>query len=221
MASNMGNQGSGGRHNTRSHWNCPTNQYCWTYGACGHSRAICRAWAEGHQADATFQNKMNGSTKNVCGNWWCGTGLIDNYDKEHKNTSITDLSQIPLVPPTKHYKATLVVPSRSFASVVIPKADSGASRHYFCPNDAKVLHNLCSTNTGPIVHLSNNSTIQATQKGNLSLQNISTLSTAATETHVFPKLQSSSLISIGQLCDDNCMAILDKIRSMCTKTKTL
>ena len=33
---------------------------------------------------------------------------------------------------------------------------------------------------------------------------------AATETHVFSEFQNSSLISVGQLCDDDCQAVLKK-----------
>ena len=45
----------------------PTNQriYCWTHGLCNHSGATCRNPADGHQAQATLENRMNGSNKNV------------------------------------------------------------------------------------------------------------------------------------------------------------
>ena len=36
------------------------------------------------------------------------------------------------------------------------------------------------------------------------------LSTTACNAIVLPNLQSSSLISLGQLCDDNCVVTLDK-----------
>ena len=42
-----------------------TNKYCWTHGACGHTSNECRARSDGHQAAATFQNRMGGSTRNV------------------------------------------------------------------------------------------------------------------------------------------------------------
>ena len=41
-----------------------TNRYCWTHGACGHTGEECTR-AEGHQAAATFHNRMGGSTRNV------------------------------------------------------------------------------------------------------------------------------------------------------------
>ena len=45
---------------------CVTNRYCWTHGACGHTGEECRTRADGHQAAATFRNRMGGSTRNVC-----------------------------------------------------------------------------------------------------------------------------------------------------------
>ena len=40
-----------------------TNKYCWTHGACAHSSKDCRSKADGHQDEATFQNRMGGSTQ--------------------------------------------------------------------------------------------------------------------------------------------------------------
>ena len=37
------------------------NNYCWTHGACSHTSKDCENPREGHQYDATFDNKMNGS----------------------------------------------------------------------------------------------------------------------------------------------------------------
>ena len=36
------------------------------------------------------------------------------------------------------------------------------------------------------------------------------LTPAATETNVFSAFQNASLISVGQICDDECQAILNK-----------
>ena len=41
--------------------------YCWTHGACYHPGHKCRNKATGHQDNATFQNRMGGSIKNVRG----------------------------------------------------------------------------------------------------------------------------------------------------------
>jgi hypothetical protein len=52
--------------------------------------------------------------------------------------------------------------------------------------------------------------VQATQSGLLPLHH--SLSTTAKTAHVLDGMTNLSLISIGQLCDDNCVAILDKQR---------
>ena len=44
-----------------------TGKYCWTHGGCNHFGSTCETKAQGHKDEATFQNKMGGSTKN-CSN---------------------------------------------------------------------------------------------------------------------------------------------------------
>ena len=39
-----------------------TRHYCWTHGACAHTSAQCRSKKTGHRDDATFLNKLGGST---------------------------------------------------------------------------------------------------------------------------------------------------------------
>ena len=39
-----------------------TDQYCWSHGACAHSGKKCFSKRNGHKADATFEDKMEGST---------------------------------------------------------------------------------------------------------------------------------------------------------------
>ena len=67
---------------------------------------------------------------------------------------------------------------------------------------------MSSDALGPVVTLPNLSTIQATKKGNINLH--PSLSPEATTAHVFEDLTNTSLLSIGQLCDDDCTAIFDK-----------
>ena len=38
-----------------------TSKYCWTHGGCAHAGNMCNDKAPGHQNDATFANKMDGS----------------------------------------------------------------------------------------------------------------------------------------------------------------
>ena len=97
------------------------------------------------------------------------------------------------------------------------KADSGASSHYFRTADTQALQDLCPTPYGPTVKLPDCSSIQVTHKGILLLsQSLSTVSKTA---HILDGITNSSLISIGQLCDDNCIAVLDKKHLQVFKNK--
>ena len=70
----------------------------------------------------------------------------------------------------------------------------------------------CLTNIKPAkkcnIILPNATAIQPSQSGQIPLS--AKLSTSAKDALILPKLKSSSLISLGQLCDDNCTVILDK-----------
>ena len=90
---------------------------------------------------------------------------------------------------------------------VVAKADSGASKHYFTQNDKIALTSIQNVLNGPQVSLPNGTTVQASESGMIPLH--SSLSATAQKAHVFPSLTSASLISIGQLCDDGCTAILN------------
>lgn len=50
------------RHRGRSN----TSKYCWTHGACAHNGKDCTTKRDGHKVEATFTNKMGGSTA-YCG----------------------------------------------------------------------------------------------------------------------------------------------------------
>ena len=39
-----------------------TSKYCWSHGACGHPGCECKNKKPGHKDEATFDNKMGGST---------------------------------------------------------------------------------------------------------------------------------------------------------------
>ena len=69
---------------------------------------------------------------------------------------------------------------------------------------ATTLHH-CSKTNGPTVHLPNGDTISASMQGFLPF---SKLTKQAQLVHVFPDLHSTSLISLGQLCDDGCTIVL-------------
>ena len=79
------------------------------------------------------------------------------------------------------------------------KADSGASETYLKKEHKKYLPQTQTLPDDPKAILPNNTTIQAISKGNLPLH-----ATFKHEALVFPALQSESLLSIGQVCDEDC-----------------
>ena len=121
-------------------------------------------------------------------------------------TKIKNNSWIKVTPNLKlcNSVSTIVPPINQ----VIAKGDSAASNHYWRLNDMEVLDNVHACN-GPTVTLPDNSTIHSTAVGLLPLPT-DVFSKAARNTAVFNNLQSSSLISLGQLCDNDCVIHLNK-----------
>jgi hypothetical protein len=80
--------------------------------------------------------------------------------------------------------------------------DSGATGHFF-----KISNNLRGikpTTNGIAVSLPDGDLIRSSHTGTLSVPG---LPLSACRAHVFPSLQSHSLLSIGQLCDHSCKAV--------------
>ena len=98
------------------------------------------------------------------------------------------------------------------------KGDSAASHHYWREEDKKVLNSI-EKHSGPEVLLPNNNTIAVTIQGLLSLSH--NLSSQARNAMILPGLQSASLISIRQLCDDGCNILLNKRKSIAVKNKRI
>ena len=86
------------------------------------------------------------------------------------------------------------------------QADSGASKTYIKDEHQKYLNNVRYLVHGPKAILPDNTTIQAIAQGNLPLH--PKLQHSAM---VFPELQSESLFSIGQVCDEGCIVVFDDI----------
>jgi len=95
----------------------------------------------------------------------------------------------------------------------IAKSDSAASNHYWPLREAPILNNLQEDKFGPTVILPDTSNLNATQKGHLPIPH---LSKTATSTSVFHHLHSP-LISLGQLCDDDCEIYLNRKSLKVTK----
>ena len=92
-------------------------------------------------------------------------------------------------------------------NTIIARGDSGARSHFIQAADQECLHNL-KEQAGAPVTLPDKDIILPTHTGTLQLS--SHLSDKAQQTTVLPGLKSSSLVSLGQLCDDECKIMLTK-----------
>ena len=99
-----------------------------------------------------------------------------------------------------------VVHNNTSSPSLIAKGDSGATHHYISPVHQHLLDSVTSS-SGPSVLLPDNSTVTATTKGILPLSR--SLTSKAQTAHVIPALHTS-LISLGQLADDDCSILLNK-----------
>ena len=93
--------------------------------------------------------------------------------------------------------------------MIYAKRDSAATAHYFKCEDKIALQNIKNT-IGPTVTLPNNTTITSTISGTAPLS--TSLNDKGKQVHVFKNLKNASLISLGQLCDNDCEITLYKKR---------
>ena len=91
---------------------------------------------------------------------------------------------------------------------LIAKLDSGASQHYITKKHIDILQNKIPLQNGPIAMLPNKTVIKADTQGLLPLHN--SLTTVGQKALSFPNLTNESLLSVGQLCNDNCEVKFDK-----------
>ena len=101
---------------------------------------------------------------------------------------------------------------------IIVKGDSAASHHYWQEEDKTVLLDK-KASPGPSVLLLNSESMLSTSTGIIPLSK--KLSTTASTAMILPGLKSASLISIGQLCDDNYDVFLNKKNLLAVKNKEI
>ena len=90
----------------------------------------------------------------------------------------------------------------------IAKLDSGATNHYLKPNHIKLLTHIETPKSQHEINLPNNAIIKATKQGQLHLH--PNLPSTANTALILPQLSNESLLSIGQLCDNNCSVLFEK-----------
>ena len=97
--------------------------------------------------------------------------------------------------------------------------DSGASGNYFNITDIKLLKGVYKHNDDNkiTVTLPNGNKITSTHIGYLNIKNLSKI---ARKVHLFPNLKGS-LLSFGQICDDNCQVVLDNISAKVLKNNAI
>ena len=111
-------------------------------------------------------------------------------------TPILD-TQPSVVPPTKNHQV-------NHTAIV----DTGATGHYLDAASEQHCINVQSTDTGPSVQVANGYNTETSKRVIFPLAE--ELSTQAKVGHIFDSLKSGSLISIGQLYDDDCVALFTK-----------
>ena len=123
--------------------------------------------------------------------------MVDPISKHTVTPNFTSTTNISTVIPPNHFQLNNVT----------AKCYSCASKHYFTLKDKNALTNIAPVLNGPRVGLPDGTTVRGTMAGIARLH--PSLSSTAQKAHVFPGIKSSSLISLGQLCDDGCTAVLN------------
>ena len=108
----------------------------------------------------------------------------------------------------------------SYKEAVLLKADTGASAHYLAAKDMHKagISNLKRTITPKLVQLPTLDIMKSTHDSTLNIPRVSVPAKSAT---IYPKITGSSLLSIGQLCDDNCTAVFTKTDMKVIKEKNV
>ena len=99
------------------------------------------------------------------------------------------------------------------------KGDTGASKHFLKETDKDHLLGLKQILDGPIAILPNNSRIQPMYEGEIQLPE--KLSDRARKALVYPEISNDSLLSIGQLFDDDCIAVFTNKRVLIFKNNKM
>ena len=106
---------------------------------------------------------------------------------------------------TRLFTNNLLSSSLVSNSITYAKADTGASKTFIKQTHISTLQNIRRLQLGPTVLLPNNESLVASHQGQLQFNDCQ--SDTAKTVYVLPGMTNESLISIGQLCDDDCIAI--------------
>ena len=161
----------------------------------GHAGDKCKNKRPGHKSEATATTRLGGSTFGLPqGLLWLGSPT------SNLNFSNNELNLEHLANFSKTETTCSVNPSTNLEQYGI--ADTGATQNCIrlntpCRNKQKI-------SDGPQVVLLDGSIMKETHRALLNPNPL--LTQSARTAHIFPRLQSGALISIGQLCGDGCIA---------------
>ena len=127
--------------------------------------------------------------------------ILTNDDTNNVNLTTT-LSSTRIVNPPK-ITSTI---NDSVTAVI----DSGATSNYLRPEDHHCATDITTDPHGPEVTLPNATTIRASKRAQLPIS--SQLSADAQRGHILPGLKSTSLVSVGRICDDDCNVLFRRKR---------
>ena len=168
----------------------PTLKYFWTHENCRHGSEQCTYPAVGHRKYAYFAHMMGGSTKRsyTFTEWEAGA-----VDLRHINSKILSLE--------KHTISH---------SPVMPKTlpDTAATAHYLHPDALPHCYHITRITSGSTFQVANINIIKPDLRSTFKMSN--KLLSKAQSAHVFNNINTSPLISMGQLFDDDCIAIFTK-----------
>ena len=116
------------------------------------------------------------------------------------STSYFNTNKISVISPSSN------VHTLNTFSNAIAKGDSGARHYYISPKNEHILQSTMPSDVTSVL-LPNNNVVHNSTTGILPLSN--NLSPTAQTAHVIPELHSS-LVSLGQLADDDCSVVLNK-----------
>ena len=120
------------------------------------------------------------------------------------------------------YVSVAVPPTHVVNTGAAPPAallDSGATGTFVSSADAVYLRQSVPLSNGPTVLSASGTGMTATQRGTLPLSPL--LSDAAQSAFVLDDLRTGTLISLAQLCDDDCTAIFSKNNVKIVKMNTV
>ena len=125
-------------------------------------------------------------------------------------------TNLPVNPPHKQHPPQQKITKKVHwkDTTCIAKADTGATCHYWKVGDKNCLLDV-HKEQGPNIVLPNASVVTSSEVGYLPISE--DISKEGKKVRIVPQLQSSSLISVGQLADDGCKVQLDSNKITVTK----